>query len=107
MKTVLEITESLRKKGYEDDFEIKGEKIRSKESGILFSPDELIIESLYRYEGDSNPSDNAIIYAITSNNGSKGVLVDAYGAYADVNLAKIISAIPVREVHEMQDTKES
>jgi hypothetical protein len=105
MKTVLEITNALRNNGYSDDFEIKGEKIRSSESGIIFSPDELIIESVFRYEGESNPSDNAIIYAITAKNGTKGVLVDAYGAYADVNLAKIIADIPLREVHELQDTK--
>lgn len=62
-----------------------------------------MIEKTERYEGDSNPSDSAIIYAITAKNGNKGVLIDSYGAYADPKLAKIIGDIPVREEHDLQD----
>jgi hypothetical protein len=103
MKTVLEITDRLREKQYTDDLEIKEGKIYARNADKSFAPDELIIEKVYRYEGDSNPDDNAIVYAITANDGLKGVLVDSYGAYADVDLAKIIGDIPVREEHELQD----
>lgn len=106
MQTVLEIIERLREKNYCDDFEIKEERIVSRDSGKDYSPDELVIERIYRYEGDSNPDDNAIVYAITAKDGGKGVLVDSYGTYADVKLAKVIGAIPVREEHELQDNKE-
>lgn len=103
MKTVLEITDRLREKQYTDDLEIKEGKIYARNADRSFAPDELIIERVYRYEGDSNPDDNAIVYAITAKDGLKGVLVDSYGAYADVDLAKIIGDIPVREEHELQD----
>lgn len=103
MKTVLEITDRLREKQYTDDFEIKEGVIHAKNADKGFSPADLIIEKVYRYEGESNPDDNAIVYAITANDGTKGVLVDSYGAYADVELAKIIGDIPVREEHELQD----
>ena len=89
MKSVIEIIESLREEGYIHDFSIE--------------PDELIIEKTERYEGDSNPSDSAIIYAITAKDGTKGVLVDSYGVYADPKLASIIGDIPVREEHDLQD----
>jgi len=105
MQTVLEIIQSLRKKNYSENFEIKHGKIYAKNSGMNFKPEELIIEKTYRYEGDSNPSDNAIVYAITAKNGAKGYLLDSYGAYSDAGLAKIISNIPVREEHDLQDTK--
>jgi len=106
MQTVLEITDRLREDNYSDDFEIKDGKILSKNTGESFNPSELIIEKTFRYEGDSNPDDNAIVYAITAKNGIKGVLVDSYGVYADVKLAKIIGDIPVREEHELQDKEE-
>ena len=42
-----------------------------------------MIDEFYRFEGMSNPSDNSIVYAISSTGGVKGVLVDGYGVYAD------------------------
>lgn len=38
---------------------------------------------MYPFEGMSNPDDNSIVFAISSHSGVKGVLVDAYGMYAE------------------------
>jgi hypothetical protein len=104
MQTVIEIINKLRDNDYADDFEIVDGKIHAKNSDESFNPDELIIDKTYRYEGDSNPDDNAVVYAITGKSGTKGILLDSYGAYADAKLAKIISGIPVREEHDLQDS---
>lgn len=103
MKSVLEIIESLRAEGYIYDFSIKNDELCCSSEGFIYEPENLIIEKTERYEGDSNPSDSAIIYAITAKDGTKGVLIDSYGAYADPKLAKIIGDIPVREEHDLQD----
>lgn len=103
MKSVIEIIESLREEGYFDDFSIKNEVLQSDTNGKRYRPEDLIIEKIERYEGDSNPSDNAVIYVITAKDGTKGIIVDAYGAYADPKIAKIIGDIPVREEHDLQD----
>lgn len=103
MKSVLEIIESLRAEGYIYDFSIKIDELCCSSEGFIYEPEDLIIEKTERYEGDSNPSDSAIIYAITAKDGTKGVLIDSYGAYADPKLAKIIGDIPVREEHDLQD----
>lgn len=103
MKSVLEIIESLRAEGYIYDFSIKNDELCCSSEGFIYEPEDLIIEKTERYEGDSNPSDSAIIYAITAKDGTKGVLIDSYGAYADPKLAKIIGDIPVREEHDLQD----
>ncbi len=73
--------------------------------GRHMPPDELLLEKTEGYEGDSNPSDSAIVYAITGNDGTKGILIDSYGAYSDPKLAKIIGDIPVREEHSLQDKR--
>ena len=103
MKTVLEIIRTLNDKGYRVNFEIKDGKIKSGETQKEYTPEELIIEKSYRYEGDSNPDDNAVVYVLTAKSGERGILVDSYGAYGDVKLAKIIRSIPVREEHDLQD----
>lgn len=103
MKSVLEIIESLRAEGYIYDFSIKNDELCCSSEGFIYEPEDLIIEKTERYEGDSNPSDSAIIYAITAKDGTKGVLIDSYGAYADPKLANIIGDIPVREEHDLQD----
>jgi hypothetical protein len=105
MKTVLEITNLLREQGYKENFNLKDNKITGDSGNKMYAPEELIIEKTERYEGDSNPSDNAIIYAITAKDGTKGILIDSYGAYSDPEMAKIIGKIPVREEHSLQDNK--
>jgi hypothetical protein len=104
MKTVTEIIEAMREEGYIHDFSIKeGELYCNCGDGRIYRPDELIIEKTERYEGESNPSDNAIIYAITAKDGSKGVLLDSYGVYSDTKLAALIGEIPLREESSISD----
>ncbi len=103
MKSVIEIIEQLRSEGYINDFSIKNDTILDDSGKKSYRPEDLIIERIERYEGDSNPSDNAVIYVLTAKDGTKGILVDSYGAYADPKLAKIIGDIPVREEHDLQD----
>jgi hypothetical protein len=46
--------------------------------------DEFEITEVYRFEGESNPSDEAVIYVIESKDGKlKGTLVSAYGPYSE------------------------
>ncbi len=47
-------------------------------------PEEFIIDKHYRFEGVSDPEDEAIVYAISSTvNEVKGVLINGYGVYSD------------------------
>ena len=103
MKTVSEIIEKLREDGYIHDFRIEKGVVCASD-GREYRPEDVIIEKTQRYEGDSDPSDNSIIYAITAKDGEKGVLLDSYGAYSDPEVAKIIAVIPVREEHNLQDS---
>ena len=101
MKTVIELTELLRGEGFIEDFSIKDDTIVSSKGEKEYSPEDLIIEKTERYEGDSNPSDNAIIYALTAKDGTKGLLIDSYGTYSDPKLARIIGDIPQREEQDI------
>jgi hypothetical protein len=74
----------LKERGYTEDLNLKPYCIECKSLGIDLNPSDFLIDEYYRFEGDSNPDDNSIIYAISSKDGSvKGTLVDAYGMYSE------------------------
>jgi hypothetical protein len=79
--TVSKALDALRQQGYTVDFNLE-ENCISCDKG-KFNADEFTIRDVYRYEGDSDPADEATVYAIESESGLKGVLVTGYGASSD------------------------
>lgn len=79
--TVSEAVEKLHQQGFTVDFTI-GEKCLTSEQGS-FNADDFDIVDVYRYEGNSDPGDEATVYAIQSKSGVKGILVTGYGASAE------------------------
>lgn len=64
-------------KGYEEDFNLLDEKLSAEEREKFLSQ-EFVVDKVYRFEGPSNPGDEATLYAITTSTGKKGVLLDGY-----------------------------
>ena len=98
MTTLVEVIQKMRDKQFIHDFEIREGKAFSKDTGESFTPDDLIIERTYRYEGDSNPDDMAVAYGITASSGTKGILIDAYGTYSNAKVSEFIKQVPVKEI---------
>ncbi len=97
MNTITEIIVRLREKHYTHDFEVVDKKkLVCTGTHESFGPKDLVIEKTFRYEGDSNPDDMAVIYAITSNSGTQGILIDAYGTYANTVIGEFIKKVSVR-----------
>jgi hypothetical protein len=81
--TVSEALTNLKKRGYAHDFNLKGSQMECKQLGQQWHGDDLTIEETYRFEGNSDPADEAVVYAIKAADGVKGTFVDAYGTYYD------------------------
>jgi hypothetical protein len=82
--TVSETINGLKKEGYTLDFNIQDDCLVCNTTNTVLSPEDFHIDKVYRFEGMSNPDDEAIVYAISSTSGAvKGTLVNAYGIYAD------------------------
>ncbi|RPD44178.1 phosphoribosylpyrophosphate synthetase [Paracnuella aquatica] len=92
--TVSQTLNALKNEGYDLDFNLKQDCVECK--GLELHPDEFIIDRFYRFEGASNPDDNAIVYAISSASGLKGTLVDAYGVYADSLTQEMIEKLRIK-----------
>src|SRR6185436_18782433 len=90
MQTLSQCMNSLKEHGFSKEFRITEKGLTTKENQKIYRPDEVQIVNFYRFEGESSPADSAILYAIETNDGSEGVLSDAYGAYADETVTKFI-----------------
>jgi hypothetical protein len=81
MTTLSQIIEILRNKGYNEDFGMTNNGFTAKNAGRALSPDKVKIRKIYRFEGESNPGDMSVLYAMETDEGTKGILIDAYGTY--------------------------
>ena len=73
----------LQKQGYTCDFNLCTGHIECNSLKLKLHPEDFEVDETYRFEGMSSTDDNSILYAISSKNGIKGLLVDAYGVYAE------------------------
>ena len=87
--TVSQALDELYEMGFDFDFNID-------DSEITQYPDHCEIQHIYRYEGDSNPDDEATVYGIKSKNGKKGVFVTGFSANSENNAARILIEITIK-----------
>jgi hypothetical protein len=90
-ETMTEAMTDLRKRGFSVDFNLEENCLVCNEE--KFHPEDFEITEVYRFEGDSDPADQAVVYAIESKTGLKGILVNAYGLYADAMSNEIIQKL--------------
>jgi hypothetical protein len=81
--TLSEAIFSLKNQGYTNDFNLHPEWIECPPLKVRLAPEEFHVDQVHRFEGMTNPDDSSILFAISSSSGLKGLLVDAYGLYAD------------------------
>ena len=81
-ESLVDALADLRERGYVADFETDTVCLYCGELDIRLNPEAFHVDETYRFDGDSSPDDNAVLYAITSSTGLKGTLVDSYGTYA-------------------------
>lgn len=92
--TVSEAINKLRLKGFTVDFNLEETQFAGSTKKI--KPSDLEIVAVYRYEGDSDPGDEATVYALESRNGIKGFLVTGYGVNVDTKTTEFLKDIHSR-----------
>lgn len=92
--TLYETINGLKEEGYTLDFNVRQECIVCHETNSVLSPDDFKIDKIYRFEGESNPDDQSILYAISSSKHNlKGLLVNGYGISADEETDKLVTKL--------------
>jgi len=94
--TLSEAVNDLKQRGYNIDFNIEENRLVCTKTPLVLLPEEFEITEVYRFEGNTDPADEAVVYAIESKNGQKGVLVNAYGPDADTLSSGMIEKLRIR-----------
>src|SRR5262245_24108182 len=93
MNTLTERVNKAIQGGYTDNLKITKQGLYSTNKDKTYSPAETHIVDFYRFEGQSDPADNSIMYVIETADGVKGTLIDAYGPYADEQVNKFMTEV--------------
>jgi hypothetical protein len=96
--SVVEEIAALRARGYTADFSVTPDGLlRCVSCGHTHAPSNAVIESTARFEGASNPDDQAVVYGLRCDAcGVRGVLVAAYGPTATAEEAAVVTALTPR-----------
>ena len=94
MTTLSEILTKLKKDGYTEDFNLQTDSLVCRGHAVQVFPNEFVVDQHYRFEGLSDPADEAVVYAISSAKYHlKGTLVNGYGMYADALADDLVKAL--------------
>ncbi len=109
-ETAVEALNTLYAKGYTTDFSLLQEAdcIYCNNSNHSLNADEFIIDEVHRFEGNTDPGDELVVYAISSlKYNIKGTLLNAYGIYADSHNSKIIEKLKYHYEPKLKPIKRS
>jgi sterol desaturase/sphingolipid hydroxylase (fatty acid hydroxylase superfamily) len=84
LTTLSQTLARLKKEGYTEDFNLHGAYLAGQRSAILLAPEEFVVDQHFRFEGPTDPADEAVLYAISSARFNlKGTLVNGYVVSSD------------------------
>lgn len=87
--TVSKALEDLAEKGFTIDFNLEADRI--KDCGDCFE-----IVHIYRYEGATDPGDEATVYGIKSDKGEKGVYVSGDLSFSEDEAAQTLHELIIK-----------
>lgn len=87
--TVSKALQELAEKGFTVDFNLEEDRIKK-------NLEEFEIVHIYRYEGETDPGDEATVYGIKSKKGEKGVFVAGQGAFTEKSAAKALHELSIK-----------
>lgn len=87
--TVSKALDELNENGFTFDFNLH-------EEDIVKNPQKYQIKHIYRYEGDTDPGDESVVYGIQSTAGKKGVFVAGFSANSITDAAQALINISIK-----------
>jgi len=97
MDTLSEAITALRKEGYTVDFNLQQDRLDCNHKELQLFHNEFVIDKFFRFEGDSDPADEATVYAISSiKHNIKGILVNGAGIYSQDLTDEMLDTLKIK-----------
>lgn len=94
---LVEALNDLKAHGYDEDFNLKQNCIECRNRNYRIFHNEFEIDEYHRFDDDTDPSAESILYAISSDKYNlKGVLVNAYGIYSEDITDEMLNKLKMR-----------
>jgi hypothetical protein len=94
-RSLVNVENKLTKDGFTQDFTVTNGRLHtmSNDSNKTYGPEEVTIVDFYRFEGESDPDDMSILYAIEANDGIRGTISSAYGVYGNSDAMEFLKQV--------------
>ena len=103
--SMLDAIQDLKRKNFKHNFKLnEANEMECLENGKTYSTDQMRILRFFRFEGQSNPSDMSIVFAVICDDGLKGIITSSYGPYADLKLLSFMDKVKIMEREEAEET---
>jgi len=94
MEPMLQAIDRLRARGYGFDLvAVPRGRLRCGGCGMVINARDAIVAETVRFEGVSNPDDQAILSAIIAPCGHRGLFSAAYGVYASIDDVDVLHGL--------------
>jgi len=97
MDTVADVTRRLQADGYTGNWFATAERtLHCDESGAVIDPATVEIDHVLRFEGQSDPGDSSILFALRTPSGARGIYSAPFGAQIPQEDADVIALLQHR-----------
>ena len=95
--TLVMALEDLGKKGYTGNFSVSDDCLLKDGAGNYYPHNDVELEEFHRFEGETNPADSSILYALKIKDGTLGTVVDSYGAQGSETTSDFMNKVKQRQ----------
>lgn len=106
--SVIEAITDLQKQGYTYEFVLDGanECVVCHQKELSLSADDFQIDTVYRFDAQSDPDEETIVYAVSSKKHLiKGIIINAFGIYGDANANSLVEKLKINMTQKSKPIK--
>jgi hypothetical protein len=97
VETLSEALARLADAGFRDDLVVEDGGLRAVDGHRSYHPEDLVVAEIVRFEGDSNPDDEAIVFALSAADGTPlGTYTTPYGPSLDAADVEVITHLSAK-----------
>lgn len=95
LTTLVKLENRLTSEGFTRNFRVADGRLHTfdSDSEKSYGVEEVRIVNFYRFEGETDPDDMSILYAIECNDGTKGTISNSYGPKADSDVDEFLKEV--------------